>query len=490
MAELKQLSSAELSALVARFSAPQGAAGASAQPEVKSRADGSDLPAALKKDSAAAQQPSAAAKPSFADFSAYRQLKVQLKVAASTGIAVPYFMLHQGLAKDLTEVDGRQLLNFSTYDYLGLNGDVRVNAAAAAAAERYGTSASASRLVAGERPVHRELEQALAQHYQTDDCVAMVSGYAANVTTIASLFGPQDVIFADELCHNSIMTGAKDSRAVRLIYPHNDMAALRQLLISNRSRHKRALIVTEGVFSMDGNIAPLSELTELKEEFNAFLMVDEAHALGCIGSTGAGSFEYAGIDPRRVDIWMGTLSKTLCTCGGFIAGEKALIELLKYKAPGFVYSVGLSPVLAAASLKALDLMHTESWRTQRLQENGKFALECARSLGLNTGLAEGTEILPVVVGSSMRAAFLSNLLLDAGVCVLPIIYPVVSEGAARLRFFLSASHSKEQIAHALELTAKLLPQARAREAQFVTKVQSDGSDPAQSSAAVKEGADD
>ena len=146
MAELKQLSSAELSALVARFSAPQGAAGASAQPEVKSRADGSDLPAALKKDSAA-QQPSAAAKPSFADFSAYRQLKVQLKVAASTGIAVPYFMLHQGLAKDLTEVDGRQLLNFSTYDYLGLNGDVRVNAAAAAAAERYGTSASASRLV-------------------------------------------------------------------------------------------------------------------------------------------------------------------------------------------------------------------------------------------------------------------------------------------------------------------------------------------------------
>ena len=242
--------------------------------------------------------------------------------------------------------------------------------------------------------------------------------------------------------------------------------AYKMRFIDTSDKTTRIKIMTDGILLQE------VKLDKLLSKYSV-IMVDEAHALGCIGKSGAGSFEYAGIDPKRVDIWMGTLSKTLCTCGGFIAGEKALIELLKYKASGFVYSVGLSPVLAAASLKALDLMHTESWRTQRLQENGKFALECARRLGLNTGLAEGTEILPVVVGSSMTAAFLSNLLLDAGVCVLPIIYPVVSEGAARLRFFLSASHSKEQIAQALELTAKLLPQARAREAQFVTKVQSD-----------------
>lgn len=403
---------------------------------------------------------------SFASLPASRQLKLQLKAAEHTGIKKPYFMLHEGAARDVTVVDGRRLLNFSTYDYLGLNADPRINAAAAAAAERYGTSAGASRLVAGERPVHRELEQALAALYHTDAAVVYVGGYATNVTTIASLFGPQDVIFADRLCHNSIMTGAQDSGAARFAYPHNDPEGLRRLLEQNRSRHQRALIVTEGVFSMDGNIAKLRELIALKREFNAFLMVDEAHALGCIGEHGGGSREYFDLEPGDVDIWMGTLSKTLCSCGGFIAGCSDLIELLKYKSSGFVYSVGLSPVLAASSLKALQLMQEENWRTQKLQHNGRLALEFARSLGLNTGLADGTAVLPIIIGSSLTAAFLSNLLVENGVCVLPIIYPVVPEGSARLRFFLSASHSEEQIKQALQLTADLLPDARRKESYF------------------------
>lgn len=403
---------------------------------------------------------------SFASLPAYKQLKLQLKAADHTGIKKPYFMLHEGAARDVTVVDGRELLNFSTYDYLGLNADPRVNAAAAEAAARYGTSAGASRLVAGERPVHRALEQALAALYHTPDAVVYVGGYATNITTIASLFGPQDVIFADRLCHNSIMTGAQDSGAARIVYPHNDPQALRRLLEQNRSRHQRALIVTEGVFSMDGNIAKLQELIALKREFNAFLMVDEAHALGCIGAHGGGSREYFNLQSGDVDIWMGSLSKTLCSCGGFIAGCAELIELLKYKSPGFVYSVGLSPVLAASSLKALQLMQEESWRTEKLQHNGRLALEFARSLGLNTGLADGTAVLPIIIGSSLTAAFLSNLLVENGVCVLPIIYPVVPEGSARLRFFLSASHSEKQIKKALQLTADLLPEARRREAFF------------------------
>ncbi len=406
---------------------------------------------------------------SFSDLPSYKQLKLQLKAAKTTGIKKPYFMVHDGASGSVTKVGDRELLNFSTYNYLGLNGDPRINEAVLNAAMRYGTSAGASRLVAGEHPIHNELEKALAEHYGTESAIAMVSGYATNVTTIATLFGVNDVIFVDKLCHNSIMTGANDSGAVRIAFSHNDPQSLEKLLIENRNRHQRALIVTEGLFSMDGNIAKLKELVDLKRRYNAFLMVDEAHSLGCIGEHGFGCQEYFKLSPSDVDIWMGTLSKSLCACGGFIAGNKELIEILKYKASGFVYSVGLSPVLAAASLEALNLLHKEPWRTQKLQENGMFALKKACELGLNTGLAEGTSILPIIIGSSLNAAALSNLLVENGVCVLPIVYPVVPESSARLRFFISASHSKEQIENALSLTAKLIPQVKEREHYFIER---------------------
>lgn len=474
MAAMKKLTDTDLNALLSRFRQPAAKNGSDDRPSAASAygtAEQTEAMSASLQHSSAVNPGSSKVSCSFEDFPAYKQLQIQLRVAQRTGIGVPYFMLHQGLAKEYTEADGKRLLNFSTYDYLGLNGDSRLTQAATQAALRYGTSASASRLVAGERPVHRELEVALAEHYGTEDCVVMVSGYACNATTIASLFGPGDVIYADRLSHSSIMNGAKDSMAARLIYQHNDMQALRQLLETTRVRHNRALIVTEGVFSMDGNIAALRELIALKREFNCFLMVDEAHALGCIGATGAGSGEYWHVAPQDVDIWMGTLSKTLCTCGGYIAGNKALITLLKYKAPGFVYSVGMSPVLAAASLEALKLMHAETWRTEKLQENCSFAFRRAQELGLDTGKAEGTAILPVITGSSMKAGFLSSLLLEHGVCALPIIYPVVSENSARIRLFLSASHSKEHLKQALTLIASLLPEAEQKERQFISKVQ-------------------
>ncbi len=454
---MAKLSDAEIAALVGRFSGEQG------EP-AKRRADSGAVAAPYADGALSRAYPA----PSFEDLPAYKRLEVQLKVGKATGVTQPFFMVHEGCAHATTVVDGRTLLNFSTYDYLGLNGDPRVNAAAVAAMERYGTSASASRLVAGERPVHRELEQALAAHYGTEDALVFVSGYATNVTVIATLFDRGDIIFEDALVHNSIVTGALNSGATRVAVPHNDVEALERLLKERRHRHRRALIVTEGVFSMDGNCARLKELIALKKRYGCFLMVDEAHALGVTGKTGRGSFEREGINPAQVDIWMGTLSKTLCTCGGYIAGAKALVMLLRYTAPAFVYSVGLSPALAAASLKALTLLHEETWRVHKLQENARYALDTARALGLNTGLAEGTSILPILVDSSLKAAFLSNLLMERGVCALPVIHPVVPEGEARLRLFLSAAHEKEHLMSALKTIADCLPVAEEKAAAFST----------------------
>lgn len=297
----------------------------------------------------------------------------------------------------------------------------------------------------------------MAGLYQAEDCVVYVSGHATNVSTITDLFGPEDVIFHDSLSHNSIVLGANYSRAKRIIYPHNDMAELEKLLELHRSNYKRALIVTEGVFSMDGDIADLPTLAELKKKFHSFLMVDEAHALGVLGKNGKGTWEHFGIDPSLVDIWMGTLSKTLCGCGGFICGTKELIELLKFTSPSFVFSVGLSPALAAASLEALHLMEQETWRIQKLQELSKEFLSYSKRADLETGRAAGTAIVPIMVGSSLLAGKLAAFLFDRGINVLPIVHPVVEEGSARLRFFLTASHTKEQIRHAVDLVRQLLP---------------------------------
>ena len=462
---MAKLSDAEIEALVGRFGDTQESASSQFLTDVTGSA----------RPYADALSPRTYPHPSLEELPAYKRLQVQLKVGRATGVSQPFFMVHEGTAHATTVIDGREYLNFSTYDYLGLNGDPRINAAVCKAMERYGTSASASRLVAGERPVHRELEKALAAHYGAEDALVFVSGYATNVTVIATLFEKGDIIFEDALVHNSIVTGAVSSGATRVAVPHNDIEALERLLKERRHLHRRALIVTEGVFSMDGNCARLKELIALKKRYGCFLMVDEAHALGVTGKTGSGSFERAGVNPKEVEIWMGTLSKTLCTCGGYIAGATALTELLRYTAPAFVYSVGLSPALAAASLKALELVHEEPWRVRKLQDNALYALKRAQALGFDTGYAEGTAILPVIVGSSLKAAYLSNLLMERGMCALPVIHPVVPEGEARVRLFLSAAHAKEHLDTALTTIAACLPLASEKAAAFTTsRLQEDG----------------
>jgi 8-amino-7-oxononanoate synthase len=420
------------------------------------------VPGAAKADNAQAPlSPSLSGIMDFQNLPGYRELKLQRSMAAFAGLDNPYFRLHETAAGATTVIGGRQFTNYSSYDYLGLNQHPEVREAAHAAIDVFGTSASASRLVAGERPGHRVLEAALAQHYGQEDCAVFVSGHATNVSTIGAILGPKDLVVHENLAHNSILAGATLSRAERRFFPHNDLAALDSLLASNRRRFDRALIVIEGLYSMDGDVPDLPKLIEIKRRHNAWLMVDDAHGLGVLGSRGYGLFEHFGTDPRDVDIWMGTLSKTLAGCGGFIAGPTALVEYLKCLSGGFVYSVGLSPPLAAAASAALAILHREPGRVERLHRMSRLFFEATKSKGWDTGTSIGLAIIPIMAGNSVRAVALSQKLFERGINVQPIIHPAVPERAARLRYFLTSEHSAEQIAQTIEAIGEAMKEVDA-----------------------------
>ena len=385
----------------------------------------------------------------------YEKLIVPQIAAGQLGLRNPFFISHDGSAGALTQIDGKEYINFSSYNYLGLSGHPLVNKAAKDAIDRYGTSASASRLVAGERPIQRALEEALADVYGTQNCIVFVSGHATNVSTIGYLFGPKDLVVHDSLIHNSVLEGIKLSGATRRSFAHNDMNALDTLLSEIRMQFERVLIVVEGHYSMDGDIPDLPTLVEIKRRYQCFLMVDEAHALGVLGKTGKGIHEFYNLSGSDVDIWMGTLSKTLASCGGYICGENALVEHLKYAAPGFVYSVGLAPALAASALAALKIMFNEPERIARLQENGQLFLKLAQENKLNIGTSQGFSIIPAITGSSLKSAKLSGKFFDQQINVQPIIYPAVEEKAARLRFFLSCLHTQTHIEKSVKLLKEL-----------------------------------
>ncbi|WP_095407263.1 aminotransferase class I/II-fold pyridoxal phosphate-dependent enzyme [Mongoliimonas terrestris] len=406
----------------------------------------------------AAQAAPAAAparKPAF-DFSTlddYKQLRIQRAAAEMMGIENPFFRAHDGLANGTSRIDGAPYINFASYNYLGLNGHPAVVDAAKAAIDRYGTSVSASRVVAGERPIHGELERALAAVHGTEAAVTFVSGHATNVTTIGTLMGPKDLILFDALIHNSVAEGARLSGAARMTFPHNDFAHVDDVLTKVRHQYDRVLIVVEGLYSMDGDHPDLPKFVDVKSRHDAWLMVDEAHSLGVLGVTGRGIHEMQGVDPGSVEIWMGTLSKTLSGCGGYVAGSAALTEYLKVKAPGFVYSVGLAPALAAAALASLQVMQAEPERVTALHANGRRFVEKARAAGLDTGLSLGYAVVPVIVGDSAQAAVLADRVFKRGLNALPIIYPAVPEKAARLRFFITSIHTAAEIDEAVAITA-------------------------------------
>lgn len=394
--------------------------------------------------------------PSFSELTTYRSISKYREYQALFELKDPFFQVHQERSGAEAQIENQSFINFASYDYLGLNQHPEVAAAAIDAVARFGTSVSASRLVAGERPLHGELEAAIARFYETEDCIVYVSGHATNVSAVSTIVGPKDLILHDELIHNSASTGAKLSGAKVVSFRHNDPEDLERKLAEHRENHPFALVLIEGLYSMDGDTPDLARFIDVKRRYGAWLMIDEAHAIGVLGATGHGIAEHHGIDPREVDIWMGTLSKTLASCGGYVAGKRELIDVLKYQSPGFVYSVGLPAASTAAALKALQLLEHSQERITRLRDNGLFFRDQCRALGLDTGCAEGYAVVPVIVGDSVLAIRLTERLHLRGVNALPIIYPAVKLKTDRVRFFITSEHTQEQLRYAAEVTKEEL----------------------------------
>lgn len=390
----------------------------------------------------------------FGDLPGMKEHDMLRSAIETLNLRSPFFREHDGIAAGHSRMGNREVVNFSSYNYLGLNGHPRVAEAAKSAIDRYGISVSASRLVSGERPIHAELEAALAKLHGAEAAIAMVSGHATNVTTIGQMMGPRDLILHDAAIHNSCLEGARLSGARRVAFAHNDWQAAGRELAAARAGASKVLILIEGHYSMDGDTPDLARFIALARQYDAWLMVDEAHSVGVLGATGRGIAEAQGIDPAEVDIWMGTLSKTLSACGGYIAGSRVLVDWLRHAAPGFIYSVGLAPALAAAAIESIRLMQAEPERVAKLNANAALFTRLAREAGLDTGASEGHAIVPVILGSSLRAVRLSEALFQAGLNVQPIIFPAVPEKSARLRFFISADHSEEDIRFAVKTVAE------------------------------------
>jgi 8-amino-7-oxononanoate synthase/acyl carrier protein len=390
----------------------------------------------------------------FGQMPEYKRLKQTMAVLGASGVPNPYFRPHEGATRDIARIDGRELISFSTYNYLGMSGDPAISEATKAAIDQFGTSTSASRLVSGEKTVHVELEREIARFHGLDDSICYVGGHATNESTIGHLFGPGDLIVHDSLAHNSIIQGSILSAARRRPFPHNDWRAVDELLSEVRRDYRRVVIVIEGVYSMDGDYPELPPFIEVKKKHKALLFIDEAHSLGALGKTGRGLTEHYHCNPRDVDLLMGTLSKAMGSCGGYIAGCKELIEYLKYTSPGFVFSCGLTPPGAAAALASLRLLQADPARIERLQANSRLFLKLAKERHLNTGLSNNTAIVPIITGNSLHALMLSKSMFDRGVSVLPILYPAVEEEKARLRFFITAAHSEEQIRYTVDVLAE------------------------------------
>lgn len=391
----------------------------------------------------------------FARFPEHHELKRYERILKAVAGENPYFRVDEGgtSSAGIARIAEHDLVNFAVYDYVGLARDPEVAAAAKAAIDRYGTSAGASRLVSGEKRVHRDLEQALADFLGTAAAIVLVSGHATNVTIIGHLLGPDDLIVHDALAHNSIIQGAQLSGATRRFFAHNDWRALDAFLSEVRHRYRRVLIAIEGVYSMDGDYPDLPRFVELKKRHRALMLVDEAHSLGTMGSTGRGIGEHFGVARADVDLWMGTLSKSLASCGGFIAGSPDLVEYLAYTAPGFVYSVGVSPPNAAAALAALTVLRAQPHRVSRLRELSVRFLSLARERGLNTGASAGTPVIPVIIGNSVKTLRLARALFDRGINVQPILPPVVPEHSARLRFFITTNHTEAHVRNTVDAIA-------------------------------------
>lgn len=383
-------------------------------------------------------------------------LEQRLAAMAAEGMENPFFLVNQRVRGSTATINDREVVSYASFNYLGMATDPRVTAAAKEAIDQFGTSSTASRLVGGDYTIVNELDAELAEFIGAEAAMVFSSGHGTNESLFGHLFGKEDLILYDELAHNSIVQGAMLSQAARRPFPHNDVEFLDKLLADIRGKYRRVVVAVEGVYSMDGDYPDLPRFIQVKKRHRALLFVDEAHSLGTMGPGGRGICEHFNLDPADGDIWMGTISKALASGGGYLAGRKELIEYLKYTTPSFVFATGVSPPNAAAALASLRLVRQEPDRVIRLQDRSRLFLELARQSWLDTGNSRHTPIVPVILGDSTLCVQVSAALLAQGVNARPILYPAVPEAASRIRFFITAAHTEQQIRHAVEtLTACL-----------------------------------
>lgn len=383
-------------------------------------------------------------------------LEERLRGLEQAGLANPFLMANEQVDQRVARIEGRDVISFTSFDYLGLAGHPDVTRAAKAAIDRFGCSASASRMVGGNNTILDELDSELARFLGTERAVVFPCGYGTNASVFNHLFGEGDLILYDELAHNSIMQGANASKAGRRSFRHNDYEQLDGLLRDLRSQYRRVVVAIEGVYSMDGDYPDLPKFIEVKKRHDAMLYVDEAHSLGTMGPGGRGICDFFGVDPAEGDLWMGTISKALGAGGGYLAGRERLIRYLGYTTPAFVFSTACSPPNAAAALEGLRVIQREPWRVTRLRERSELFLKLANDCNLDTGTSADTPVIPIILGSSSRAILVSQMLLERGINARPILYPAVRESAARVRFFLTAEHTEEQIVRTVETLAAVV----------------------------------
>lgn len=383
-------------------------------------------------------------------------LEERLAALESQGLANPFLLANQRVRQRTARVAGRDVIAFTSFDYLGLAAHPDVARAAKDAIDRFGTSASASRMVGGNNTLLDELDAELAAFVGTERAVVFPCGYGTNASVFGHLFGEGDLILYDELAHNSIVQGTTASKAGRRSFRHNDVGQLDALLRDLRPQYRRVVVAIEGVYSMDGDYPDLPRFIDVKKRHDALLYVDEAHSLGTMGPGGRGICEFYGADPADGDLWMGTISKALGAGGGYLAGNERLIRYLGYTTPAFVFSTACSPPNAAAALEGLRVIRREPWRVTRLRERSELFLKLAHDSGLDTGASGDTPVIPIILGSSTRAIRVSQMLLERGINARPILYPAVRESAARVRFFLTAEHTEDQIVQAVETLAEVV----------------------------------
>ena len=344
-----------------------------------------------------------------------------------------------GLPGAVVELEGRKVINFASNDYLGLAGDERLIQAALAATQTYGTGSTGSRLLSGHRELHAELEKAIASLKQTETALVFSSGYLANLGAIAALVGKKDLIFSDKYNHSSLKNGAKLSQAKVSQYNHRDIADLAAKLLQYRSQYRRCLIITDSVFSMDGDLCPLPELLSLAEAFDCMVLVDEAHATGVLGKTGAGCVEHFGCTGKEL-IQIGTLSKALGSLGGYVAGSHTLIDFLRNRAPSWIYTTGLSPADTAAALAAIKIVEAEPQRRERLWQNVNILKQQLAQLNL---LPSQSPIICISLATPAEALNLAEILKQAGLFAPAIRPPTVP--TSRIRISVMATHQPEHI---------------------------------------------